>query len=124
MLGRGATGALSSSDHSDIAALCIRVVWSPPSEMPPALWGAAPIVFLFFWASSSATALFPQTFSDTGGGLFVRPASTPSDFDEALMAPSSGCVVSRALTALGQSLLSTLEKYATHSYKWIFPQVN
>ena len=44
----GATGAPSSSDHSDIAALCVRVVRSPPSNMSPGLWGAAPAVFLFF----------------------------------------------------------------------------
>jgi len=67
VLGGGATGAPSSSDHSDIAALWVRVVWSSPSEMPPGLQGTSPAIFLFFWASSSAAALFPWTFSDTGG---------------------------------------------------------
>ena len=65
----GATGAPSSSDHSDIAALYVRVVWSPPSEMPPSLRGAAPTVFLFFRTGSSAAALFPRAFSDTRGTL-------------------------------------------------------
>ena len=71
MLGGGATGAPSSSDHSDIAALCVRVVRSLTSEMPPGLRGVAPVVFLFFQAGSSAAALFPWTFSDTRGGLSV-----------------------------------------------------
>ena len=48
VLGEGATGAPSSSDHSDIAALRVQVVWSPPSEMPPGLLGATATVFLFF----------------------------------------------------------------------------
>ena len=59
VIGGGATGAPSSFDHSDIAAHCVRVVWSPPSEMPPGLRGAAPAIFLFFRASSSVAALFP-----------------------------------------------------------------
>ena len=69
----GATRAPSSSDHSDITTLCVRVVWSPPSEMPPDLRGATPAVFLFLRAGSSVTALFPWTFSNTGGG------DSPSD---------------------------------------------
>ena len=48
MLGGGATGAPSSFDHSDIAALRVRVVRSPPSKMPPGLRGAAPTIFLYF----------------------------------------------------------------------------
>ena len=48
VLDGGATGTSSSSDHSDIAVLCVRVVWLPPSEMPPSLWGIAPAIFLFF----------------------------------------------------------------------------
>ena len=59
VLGEGATGAPSSSDHSDIATLHVRVVWSPLSEMPIGFRGAALAVFLFFWASSSTAALFP-----------------------------------------------------------------
>ena len=59
VLGAGATGAPSSSDHSDITTLYVRVVWSPPSEMLPSLRGTAPIIFLLFQASSSAAALFP-----------------------------------------------------------------
>ena len=90
VLGRVATGASLSFDHSDNAALCVRVVWSPPSEIPPSLRGAAPAVFLFFWAGSSAAALFPQTSPDIEGGLSVQPLSVPLDSNEALMAPSSG----------------------------------
>ena len=59
VLGGGATKVLSSSDHSSTVVLRCRVVWSPPSEMPPSLRGAAAAVFLFFWAGSSAAALFP-----------------------------------------------------------------
>ena len=66
-LGGGATGSSSSSDHSITVALRVRVVWSPPSEMPPGFWGAVAAVFLFFWASSSAAACFPRDFSDIGG---------------------------------------------------------
>ena len=44
----GATRAPSSSNHSDIGALCVQVVWSPPSDMSPDLRGAAPTIFLFF----------------------------------------------------------------------------
>jgi hypothetical protein len=40
------------------------------------------------------------------------------------MTPSSGLVVGRASTAFSQLLLSMPEKYAAHSYEWIFPQVN
>ena len=69
VLGGGATGAPSSSDHSDIAALYVRVVWSPLSEMPPGLRRATPIVFLFLRTGSFVAALFPQTFSDTRGTL-------------------------------------------------------
>ena len=65
VLGGGATGAPSSSNHSDIAALYVRVVWSLSSEMLPGLWGATPAIFLFLWASSSVATLFPRTFSDT-----------------------------------------------------------
>ena len=59
VLGGGATGTSLSSDHSNTAVLHGRVVWSPPSEMPPGLRGAAPAVFLFFQAGSSVAALFP-----------------------------------------------------------------
>ena len=59
VLGGGVTGISSSSDHSNTTVLCIRVVWSPPSEMPPSLRGAAATVFLFFRAGSSSAALFP-----------------------------------------------------------------
>ena len=59
VLGGGATGAPSSSDHSDIATLYVRVVRSPPSEISLGLWGVAPSIFLFFQASSSIAALFP-----------------------------------------------------------------
>ena len=48
MLGGGATRFSSSSDHSITAALQVRVVWSPPSEMPPGLRGAVVVVLLFF----------------------------------------------------------------------------
>ena len=86
------------------------MVWSPPSEMPPGLRGAAPAVFLFFQADSSAAILFPRTFSDTGDGLS----------EELLMAPSLGYVGGWASTACGQSPLDTLEKYIALSCKWIF----
>jgi len=82
MFGGGATGFSSSSDHSSTVALRVRVVWSPPSERPP--------VFLFFWAGSSAAALFPWIFSVTEGELCVRPASVPPDSDEVLAASSVG----------------------------------
>ena len=59
VLSGGATRTSSSSYHSNIAVLHVRVVWSPPSEMPPGLRGAAPTVFLFFRVSSSTAALFP-----------------------------------------------------------------
>ena len=48
VLGGGATGTSLSSDHSDIAALHVRAVWSPPSEMPLGLRGATSAIFLFF----------------------------------------------------------------------------
>ena len=48
VLGGGAAGASSSSDHSSTTLLRVRVVWSPPSEMPPSLRGAAAAIFLFF----------------------------------------------------------------------------
>ena len=66
-LGGGATGSSSSSDHSITVAFHVRVVWSPPSEMLPGLWGAAVAVLLFFWAGSSAAVRFPRDFSYTGG---------------------------------------------------------
>ena len=78
--------------------------------MPPGLMGAAPAIFLLFWASSSTAALFPRTFSDTRDGLS----------DEMLMAPSLGYVSGRASTAYGQSPLGTPEKYTARSYEWIF----
>ena len=68
MLGGGGTISSSSSDHSITAALRGRVVWSPPSDIPPGLRGVAVTVFLFFWAGSSAAACFPRDFSDNGGG--------------------------------------------------------
>jgi hypothetical protein len=40
-LGGGGTISSSSSDHSITAALRERVVWSPPSDIPPSLRGAA-----------------------------------------------------------------------------------
>ena len=110
MLGGGATRTSSSSDHSNIAVLRIRVVWSLPSEMLPGLRGAAPAVFLFFQASLSAAALFPRIFSDKGDGLS----------DEMLMAPSSGYVGGRASTVCGQSPLGMPEKYTALSCEWIF----
>ena len=57
VLGEGATGASSSSDHSITMIFRVRVVWSPSSEMPPSLRGAVAAVFLFFWAGSSTAAL-------------------------------------------------------------------
>ena len=78
--------------------------------MPPGLRGAAAAVFLFFQAGSSAAALFPQIFSDTGDGLS----------DEMLTASSSGYGGGRASTPFGQSLLGTLEKYTALSCEWIF----
>ena len=48
VLGEGATGAPSSSEHSNITTLHVRVVWSPPIETLPSLRGSAPTVFLFF----------------------------------------------------------------------------
>ena len=119
VLGGRATSTSSSSDHSDIAVLHVRVVSSPPSEMSPGLRGAVPAVFLFFRVGSSTAALFPRTFSDTGDGLFVRPASAPPDSDETLTAPSSGYVGGRASTACGQSPLGMPEKYTALSYEWI-----
>jgi len=62
VLGGGATGAPSSSDHSDITALCFRVVRSPPSEMPPSLRGATPAVLLFFAGQLICRHLFPLDF--------------------------------------------------------------
>ena len=59
VLGGGATGASSSSDHSNIAALCVRAVRPPPNEMPTGLRGATFTVLLFFWAGSSFVARFP-----------------------------------------------------------------
>ena len=109
VLGGGATGTSSSSDHSNTAVLCVRVVRSPSSEMPPGLRGAAPTVFLFFWVSSSTAALFPRTFSDTGDGLS----------DEMLTSPSLGCVGGRASTACGQSSLGSPKKYTALSCEWI-----
>ena len=120
VLGGGATETSSSSDHSDIAALRVRVVWSSPSEMLPGLRGTTPAVFLFFQASSSVAALFPRTFSNTEDGLSVRPASAPLDSDEMLTAPSSGYVGGRASTAYDQLLLGTPKKYTTLSYEWNF----
>ena len=120
VLGGGATGTLSSSDHSDTMALHVRVVWSPPSEMPPGLTGVALAVFLCFWASSSTTVIFPWTFSDTRGQLSVRPASVPPDSDEALAASSLGRAGGRASTPLGQSPFGTPEKYTPLSCEWIF----
>ena len=106
----GATRISSSSDHSNTVVLRVRVVWSPPSEMPPGLRGAAVAVFLFFWASLSAAVLFPWTFSNTGDGLS----------DETLMFPSSGYGGGRESTPFGQSLHGTPEKYTALSYEWIF----
>ena len=48
VLGGGATDTSSSFDHSDITALCFRVVRSLPIKMPPGLRGATPAIFLFF----------------------------------------------------------------------------
>jgi len=110
VLGGGATGTSSTSNHSDIAVLHVRVVWSPPSEMPPGLRGAAPAIFLFFRAGSSAAALFPRFFSDTGDGLS----------DKMLMVSSSGYVSGRASTVYGQLPLGMPEKYTALSYEWIF----
>ena len=78
--------------------------------MPPGLRGAAAVVFLFFWASSSAAALFPWIFSDTGDGLS----------DEMLTVCSSGYGGGRASTPFGHSLLGTPEKYTALSCEWIF----
>ena len=71
VLREGATGAPSSSDDSNIAALYVRVVWSSPSDMSFGLRGAAPAVFLFFQAGSSTAAPSPQTLSNTRGGLSI-----------------------------------------------------
>ena len=78
--------------------------------MPPSLRGAAPTVFLFFQAGSSAATLFPRIFFDTGDGLS----------DEMQTASSSGYVGGRASTAYGQSPLSMPDKYTTLSCEWIF----
>ena len=110
MLGGGATGISSSSDYSNTVVLRVRVVWSPPSEMPPGLKGAAATVFLFFYAGSSAAALFPQIFSDTEDGLS----------DEMLMFSSLGYGGGWVSTPFGQSLLGTPEKYSALSCEWIF----
>ena len=110
VLGGGATRTSSSSDHSNTVFLRVRVVWSLPSEMPPGLRGAAPAVFLFFWAGSSAAALFLRTFSDTGDGLS----------DEMLTAPSLGYGGGQVSTPFGHSLLNMPEKYTALSYEWIF----
>ena len=110
VLGGGATEISSSSDHSNTVVLHVRVVWSPPSEMPPGLRGAVVAIFLFFWPGSSATALFPQIFFDTGDGLS----------DETLMASSSGRAGGRAFTPFGQSPLSMPKKYTALSCEWIF----
>ena len=82
--------------------------------------GAAVAVFLLFWASSFATALFPQVFSDTGGELVVRPTSVPTESDKTLIALPSGCVGGHASTAGGQLPFGTLEKYTALSCEWIF----
>ena len=66
-LGGGATRFSLSSDHSITTDLRVRVVWSPPSKMPPGLRGAAAAVLLFFWDVSSVAARFPRDFSDTRG---------------------------------------------------------
>ena len=110
VLGGAATEFSSSSDHSNTAVLRVRVVWSPPSEMPPSLRGAAAVVFLFFWAGSSAAALFPRIFSDTRDELS----------DEMLTVCSSSYGGGQASTPFGHSLLSTPEKYTALSYEWIF----
>jgi len=78
--------------------------------MRPGLRGAAPAIFLFFWAGSSSATLFPQIFFDTRDGLS----------DEMLTAPSLGCVGGWASTACDQSPLGTLEKYTALSCEWIF----
>ena len=91
VLGGGATGALSSSDHSDIAALCIRAVRLPPNEMSAGSWGATSTVLLFFWAGSfsaklssipGGTPLLTSTFASVFGrgadGTFVRLSGRPS----------------------------------------------
>ena len=78
--------------------------------MPPGLRGAAPAIFLFFWAGSSTAALFPQIFSDTGDGLS----------DEMLTVSSSSCGGGRASNAYSQSPLDTPEKYTALSCEWIF----
>ena len=110
MLDGTATRISSSSDQSNTIVLRVRVVWSPPSEMPPGLRGAAVVVFPFFRASSSAAALFPQTFSDTGDGLS----------DEKLTFPSSGYGGGRESMPFGQSLNGSPEKYTALSCEWIF----
>ena len=48
MFGGGNTGTSSSSDHSITVVHRVRVVWSPPSEMLPGMWGVVVAVFLFF----------------------------------------------------------------------------
>jgi len=78
--------------------------------MPPSLRGAAVVVFLFFRAGSSAAALFPRIFSNTGDGLS----------DEMLMVSSFGYGGGRESTPFGQSLLETHEKYTALSCEWIF----
>ena len=71
------------------------------------LEGAVPAIFLFFQAGSSAAALFPQIFSDTGDGLS----------DEMLTASSLGCGDGRVSTPFGQSLLGMPKKYTALSYE-------
>ena len=89
MLEGGFMRISSSSDQSNTAVLRVRLVWSSSREIPPGLRGAVVAIFLFFWAGSSSTSLFPLVFADTGGGLFVRPVSIPPDFEETLTELSS-----------------------------------
>jgi len=110
VLDGGATGISLSSDHSNTMVLHVRVVWSPPSEMPPSLRGAAAAVFLLFWVGSSIVALFPWIFSNTRDGLS----------DETLTVSSLGCSGGRESTPFGQLLLGTPKKYTVLSYEWIF----
>jgi len=94
--------------------LRVRVVLSPPSEMPTGLSGMASAVLIFFQAGSSAAALFPRIFFDIGDGLF----------DEVLTAPSSGYGGGWASTPFGQSPLGMIKKYTALSCEWIFAYVD
>ena len=78
--------------------------------MSPDLRGVAPAIFLYFWAGSSAAALFHRIFSDTGDGLS----------NEMLTVSSSGYGGGQVSTPFGQSLLGTPEKYTALSCEWIF----